>query len=122
MRNLILIGLLASLVGCDQSHAPDPRQPASGQSLIPCAVEGAKEFSEVCAVDRAPQDGKMFLVVRHPSGSFRRLEMLTDGRGVVTADGMAEAHLMSDGKLLEVTIENDRYRFPIAPVKDAPKP
>ena len=52
-------------------------------------------------------------VVRHPDGGFRRLRIVQDGRGLVSADGAEEAKLVIiDKGLIEVTVGDDRYRLP----------
>ncbi len=53
------------------------------------------------------------LTVRAPDGSFRRLRVTDDGRGVVAADGALPAivTIVGDG-IIEVVIADDRYRLP----------
>lgn len=100
------------LAACKQTDPPLPKQ-AEGAEHIACAVGGAREFSDACAVERGTRDGTLFLTVRHPDGAFRRFEVLKDGRGVATADGAKPAQVsMADGRI-EVTVEDDRYRFPV---------
>lgn len=85
---------------------------------IDCALAGAAEFKPDCTVEEAVQNGRTMLVVAAPDGMFRRFEKVSDGRGVIVADGVEEAlaHWVADGKL-EVAVGGDRYRFP-ASLKD----
>lgn len=124
MRKLIVIAALLS-AACSKEEAPDPKKPAEGAEHIACAVDGQAEFADVCAVELAQVDGKRIVVVRHPGGGFRRFEILGDGHGLALADGAETARVVPDGKLLEVTVGADRYRFPYTSkakaAPDAPK-
>jgi hypothetical protein len=103
----------AGVAAC--SAEPDPQAPAQAQSAddrIECALHGAPTFARDCVVERAPHDGVLFLVVRHPGGAFRRFKVLKDGRGVAVADGAEQAETKLTGAILEVTVDKDRYRFP----------
>jgi hypothetical protein len=67
----------------------------------------------VCAVDRAQSPEGLTLTVRAPDGSFRRLLVTKDGRGVVAADGVEQAVVTPVGSdRIEVVIGGDRYRLP----------
>ena len=60
-----------------------------------------------------PDRGGDMLTLRHPDGGFRRLRIVRDGRGLVSADGAEEAKLaIIDKGLIEVAIGADRYRLP----------
>jgi hypothetical protein len=85
---------------------------AQGDEIISCAVDGVKEYKPVCAAERDRQGDTLFLVVHHPNGAFRRFEVLKDGRGLATADGADTAQTGISSAMLEVTVDNDRYRFP----------
>jgi hypothetical protein len=77
---------------------------------IDCAVAGAEAFERACVVE--PGEGGT-LAIRHPDGGFRRLQIAKDGRGVVAADGAVQAQVQVIAEnVIEVTIENDRYRLP----------
>jgi hypothetical protein len=115
MRAILLFLLL--LAGCGQagdgnggmgtspSGAPDDR--------IACAVEGAAEFETVCTVEREAGPAGTILTLRTPSGSFRRLKVTTDGRGVVAADGAERATVTVLGPdRIEVALGGDRFRLP----------
>ncbi len=108
------------LIGCGQSeksNGPAPLVPQGGTSVeVPveppktvCAVDGERVLAPVC--DRELVDG--LLTLRHPSGGFRRLQVVTDGRGVISADGAEAAKVATVGtSLIEVSVGDDRYRLP----------
>ncbi len=101
--------------------SPETRAAAEGEEAIDCALAGSAAFTRTCSVERATQDGTLMLVVHHPDGGFRRFEVLGDGGGVAAADGAAVAQLSLAGGLLEVTLDGDRYRFPVTTKDAAPK-
>jgi hypothetical protein len=83
--------------------------PAPAFERIECAVDGAAGFERVCTVER----GRGRLTLRGPSGSFRRLVIAKDGRGVAAADGAEPATVAVVAKdRIEVSIGGDRYRLP----------
>ena len=99
------------------SNGPAPLVPQGGASVeapaeppkTVCAVDGERELAPVC--DRELVDG--LLTLRHPSGGFRRLQVVTDGRGVIAADGADAARVAMVGtSLIEVSVGEDRYRLP----------
>jgi hypothetical protein len=108
------------LIGCGESEKSNGPAPLvlqrSAQAEIPtapprtvCAVDGAAELTPVC--DRELVDG--LLTLRHPSGGFRRLQIMTDGRGVIAADGAEQARVTTIGtSMIEVSVGDDRYRLP----------
>jgi hypothetical protein len=112
--------LILLLIGCsesEKSNGPAPlvqQSSTQAQALVEppktvCAVDGAGELAPVC--DRELVDG--LLTLRHPSGGFRRLQVMTDGRGVIAADGAEPAKVATIGtSLIEVSIGKDRYRLP----------
>jgi hypothetical protein len=100
---LLLIPLL--LAGCGRPTGdPEPEM-----RTIDCALAGSDTFVPHCRVEQAGS----LLVVHRPDGGFRRLRKVTDGRGVVAADGVEPARVawIADGRL-EVALGQDRYRFP----------
>lgn len=115
---LLAAGLMISVAACS-SEAPSV---AEGDEHVPCALAGAKDFVPNCAVERARQDGKLVLIVRHPDGAFRRFEVLGGGQGLAAADGAEPAKVVLTGQELEVSIGADRYRFPATAKGDAAKP
>lgn len=120
MRKLASLSALAALAACSQGTEPDPSQPAEGSEHIACAVDGAADFAEVCAVERVTGDGRLGLVVRHPGGGFRRFEVVP-GQGVTVIDGADAGKVQVAGDKLEVTVGEDRYRFPYSAKGDAGK-
>lgn len=120
MRNCSALLALAALAACSQGNEPDPSQPAEGSEHIACAVDGAADFAEVCAVERVAGDGRLGLVVRHPGGGFRRFEVVP-GKGVTVIDGADAGKVQVAGDKLEVTVGADRYRFPYTAKGDAGK-
>ena len=117
MARLILLPLLLTLplAACDQS-APGGGGGGSktgGGATIPCALAGASEFKSDCTVERSAVADGIVLTLHHPDGGFRRLQVATDGRGVVTADGADAASVKVVGPdAIEVTVGEDRYRLP----------
>jgi hypothetical protein len=117
---LLLCLLLAACGGAKQGgdKAANPLIPAPAASTdaeddrIDCAVAGAA-FEHVCTVERDSGKDGLTLTVRAPSGSFRRLLITKDGRGVVAADGAepAKVSVVGPGRI-EVAIGGDRYRLP----------
>jgi hypothetical protein len=86
---------------------------AAEDGRIECALEGAKLFDRTCTVEEiSGQDGAVLVVGRANVG-YRRLQITTDGRGVVSADGAepAKVTIAGDG-MIEVAIGSDRYRLP----------
>lgn len=113
MRRVLPFLLLLS--GCGESE-PTPKDVLAsapkGAERIECAV-GGEAFAPVCAVDRAQSPDGLTLTLRSPSGSFRRLLVTSDGRGVVAADGVEQAVVTPLGPNgIEVAIGGDRYRLP----------
>ena len=104
---------LTVLAACKPApEAPVPEK-AEGAEHIACAVAGGKDFRKACAVERAPQGDRLFLVVRHPDGGFRRFEVLDDGRGLAVSDGATQAITRYADGMAELAVDQDRYRFPI---------
>jgi hypothetical protein len=110
------------LVGCGQSEksngpaslaqqeGAETESPAEPPKTL-CAVDGVSELAPVC--DRELVDSE--LTIRHPGGGFRRLQVVSDGRGVIAADGAEGATVTVIGdRLIEVSIADDRYRLPAA--------
>ncbi|MDE8652722.1 hypothetical protein [Novosphingobium album (ex Liu et al. 2023)] len=119
MRSAAFAALPLILLAACSSGKGDAPKVAEGDEHIACAVGGAKEFAENCAVERAQADGALTLTVRHPDGAFRRFTVVKDGRGLTVADGAEEAVSRLDGGKLEVTVGGDRYRFPATQAKNA---
>lgn len=110
MRGFALAAL-ALVAGCSSQNIDAPAV-AQGGEQIACALGGAADFSETCAVDRMEVSGKLMLIARHPDGAFRRFAVVTDGRGLALADGAEQAVNALQGDKLAVTVGQDRYLFP----------
>lgn len=84
-----------------------------GAEQISCAVDGQAQFAPVCSVQQSTGELGTILTVSSPSGSFRRLLVARDGRGILAADGAeaATVTLLGEG-LIEITLGADRYRMP----------
>ncbi|PXW75154.1 hypothetical protein C7451_107123 [Blastomonas natatoria] len=112
---LPMVAGFALLAACSTDTAPpDPADVAGGDdSRIACALAGEAEFAEKCDVERVQGGDRRELVLRHPDGGFRRFEIVTDGRGLVSADGAEEAVVtpLSDGRI-QLSVGDDRYRIP----------
>ncbi|MFN4357404.1 hypothetical protein [Sphingopyxis alaskensis] len=93
--------------------APGDEAADAGKARIECALEGAEAFAPDCTVEEmSGADGAVLVVGRSDVG-YRRLQIATDGRGVVSADGSEPAKVAIVGdRLIEVAIGNDRYRLP----------
>ena len=112
---LVTVGALALVAGCSDQDAPtDPAAMAGGDDdRVACALAGEPEFSAQCEVERVQNGETRELVLRHPDGGFRRFEIVTDGRGLVAADGAEEAVVtpLADGRI-QLSVGDDRYRIP----------
>lgn len=109
----ILAGTLL-LAGCSPAAMPEIAE----DSLIDCAI-GEAPMARDCVVERSRVDEALFLTVRHPDGTFRRFEVLSDGTGLAAADGAEQAQVnLADGGI-EVLIDGGRYRFPATIRSDA---
>lgn len=112
---LLLLALAGAAAGCSESSSPsDPASLGSGDdSWVACALGDEVEFTEQCDVERVQNGDRRELVVRHPDGGFRRFEIVTDGRGLVAADGAEPAVVtpLTDGRI-QLSVGSDRYRIP----------
>lgn len=113
--------VLVALAGCDrtadnsdlaEAEARGSRE-AAENGRIECALEGAKLFDRTCTVEEMSGEDGTVLVVGRRNVGYRRLQITTDGRGVVSADGAEPAKVSIVGdNVIEVAIGNDRYRLP----------
>lgn len=86
---------------------------AAENGRIECALEGAKLFDRTCTVEEISGADGTVLVVGRANVGYRRLQIATDGRGVVSADGAEPAKVTIVGdRMIEVAIGSDRYRLP----------
>lgn len=106
-------------VALEEAEAQADRA-AAEDGRIACAVSGATEFSRVCALEQGQTETGLILTVRHPDGGFRRLQVVTDGRGVIAADGADKAVVKAlTANQIEVALSGDRYRLPATVKKPA---
>ena len=116
MRVRPLLPLILLAAGCgdaDEARRRALAEAAEGAGKIECATGGAAAFAPVCTVERTSSAEGLILTIRSPSGSFRRLLVTNDGRGVVAADGADPANVSVSGdNRIEVAIADDRYRLP----------
>lgn len=106
---------LAMLAGCSEKppQSAEEQTAAEGAEQIACALKGQSDFASTCGIERVTSADGTVLVVRHPDGGFRRFNLVTDGRGLVAADGSEEAvvTIATKGRV-DVAVGEDRYRFP----------
>ena len=116
MRARFLLAAVLPAAGCgdpDSARRQALAEAAEEAGKVECATEGASDFQTVCAVERSSSSEGLVLTIRSPGGSFRRLLVTSDGRGVVAADGADPANVsLIDGGRIEVAIAGDRYRLP----------
>ena len=115
MRIFSLASLLL-LASCGQSGEGVPDE---AQERIACALEGSQQFTENCGLERAMVEGTQVLVVRHPNGGFRRLEVSKDGQTLSAADGAEVAQSARKDDRWEVILGEHRYVIPVK--ADAPR-
>lgn len=121
MRARLMLVSALLLAGCD--NAPDNdmlaeaeargSREAAANGRIECALEGAKLFDRTCTIEEMTGADGTILIVGKPAVGYRRLQITTDGRGVIAADGSqaATVAIIGDG-MIEVAIGADRYRLP----------
>ena len=103
-RLVAFAGLTMALAAC--GSAPEP--PVGER--IACALDGAKDFAEVCRLER---DGPRFSVHR-PDGGFRRFEPL-EGRSIHSIAGADAALVVPRANgFTELVVEGDRYLVQVA--------
>jgi hypothetical protein len=115
MRSLALVLLLAACGSRPESENAN-RAAASAprpDDRIDCQIEGSEAFERNCIVEIAHAADGRLLTIRKPDGGFRRLQVTTDGHGVVAADGAEMAVVtLIPGDRIEVAIGGDRFRLP----------
>lgn len=97
--------LAVALAGCARHEDTVP-----GARSIDCLLSGK---ATTCKVETVIENGVKLLVVRHPDGGFRRFRAVSDGRGVVPADGSESAagEWTADHRFA-VSVRGNRYLFP----------
>lgn len=113
-RTPLLLPLIF-LSACNSSTDPVAGEQAmmAGNDKIECALAGSEDFARACSTDRISGADREILIIQHPDGGFQRFEIVTDGRGLIAADGFddTEIRLLDDG-MIEVTSDDNRYRLP----------
>lgn len=109
VRGLPVAGLLALAACSGGDKAPTV---AEGPEHVACALGSGAALAPACAVERATQDGRQTLVIRHPDGAFRRFTV--EPNGLALADGAEVPRVVATGSVLDVTVGPDRYRIPFA--------
>ena len=101
------------LAACGRPEAGEREDPAADERIA-CATGGAAQLQRLCRVERQAGPGGTLLVIRSPSGSFRRLRLRGEG-AIEAADGAAPAVVTPlAGNRIQVAIEGDRYILPKA--------
>ncbi|MDX3908507.1 MAG: hypothetical protein QHC67_01630 [Sphingobium sp.] len=104
----LLAAAVLVLSGCGQSEPlakVDPKAP----DTVACQLAGAAEPQPVCRSEIAGD----LLTIRHPDGGFRRFRIMTDGHGLVAADGAEPARVtITDRNRIAVEVGGDRYDLP----------
>ena len=110
-------GLVLLLAAC--SPAASSTAVSDKDNLIDCAIGGAASFKHDCSVERTQQDGAELLIVHHPDGGFRRFKLLDGGKSLAAADGAEAVAIARNPDRLDVSVDDDRYRFSAAILSDA---
>ena len=106
-RGAALLAVLA-LAACGQG---DGAEPPAGEAIL-CSLGGAKDFKPHCQLERSVIEGAQVLIVRHPDGAFRRMQVSPDGQNLLAADGADETQSALKGDRYEVILGPDRYVIP----------
>lgn len=103
-RLVAIACMTTALAACGSASEQPPGE------RIPCALDGAKDFAEVCRLER---DGPRFSIHR-PDGGFRRFEPV-EGQGIHSIDGADAAIVLPRANgFSELVIEGDRYLIRVA--------
>lgn len=100
------------------SACQDPDAPIAGSRPLDCRLADKPDFEPGCTIERVTSPEGPVLVARRGDGSFRRLLIVKDGRGVIAADGAEPVAVRpADEDHIEVTAGDMVYRLPakIAP-------
>ncbi len=127
MMRYFAVCLAALLAACtseeESAHSPDAHTSSEvkseGQATsqkrpdqIECALGDGSTFGSDCRVERVTKDGAENIIVRHPDGGFRRFVLREDGGGLSEIDGADTVTQQLANGVLEVSVGDDRYRFP----------
>src|SRR3546814_2680488 len=87
---LALLLLAACNASPDNGALSDAESRRAGEAAIngriDCALEGAKRFDRDCTIDEMRGADDTILVVGRADKGYRRLQVATDGRGVVRSE------------------------------------
>ena len=119
-RGAILSAVLMALGACSEEQATPPPPPAASEQMLDCAIGPGTGFSESCTLQKFERENETIYRVNHPGGGFRMFTVAADGSGMVPYDGADGAVNRLEGEMLEVTVGDERYRFPIKTPKPAP--
>ncbi|AUW58541.1 hypothetical protein C1T17_10965 [Sphingobium sp. SCG-1] len=106
----LLVAALLLMSGCDQQGGAavakvDPDAP----DTVRCQLAGSVKPEPVCRIEVAGN----LLTIRHPDGGFRRFRIVTDGRGLIAADGAAVAGVtIREPNHIAVDVDGDLYDLP----------
>jgi hypothetical protein len=102
-------GLALLLAACSPSVANKP----TADNRIDCAIASSASFTRDCSIEASRENGAFILTIHHPDGGFRRFEVAAGS--LKTADGSepAQVSVPERGKVMDVTVGQDRYRIPI---------
>jgi hypothetical protein len=119
MRGALLNGLARTVGACSKSETKAPPKVAEGPEHVACALGPGTTFAKDCAIERSRAGQAYRMILRHPDGGFRRLEVGADNT-IVAADGADAAQIVLNGTVAEVTVGEDRYRIPLEARTPAP--
>jgi len=97
------------LVACGSSKEDH----IAGAEPIDCRLADAAAFERICTVERTSSPEGTVIVARAPDGGFRRLLIVSDGRGVIAADGAEPIAVRPAGSgHIDVSVGGMVYRLP----------
>ncbi len=107
------IGCFAlSACSSDEEDIAAAQEAALVGNKIECALNGADVFSLSCATQRLSIDGSTILMIRHTDGGFKRFRILSDGRGLETAEGYDDSQIeIIDEDHIILTSGGDKYKL-----------
>ena len=94
--------------------AGEPEAEAVAGQKVECAIGGAADFAPDCTMELHEGEDGRSAILRHPDGGFRRFQLGVPGQGLITADGMEPAEVVTGEGMVEVRVGSDRYRLPVA--------
>ena len=130
IQTILITSLSFALSACGSDPEADllaaegeTAKEAALQGKVECALAGSADFNRNCTTERVSGAEGQMLVVRHPDGGFRRFKILTDGRGLLPADGIDPDFKIKvlANDMIEVRSVDDTYRLPAAIKGEATK-